>query len=146
MLSDVRTMARTRVLQDIHLQHGCTSRPFDKPTVLAQVIQPPETAPQKGPSRVGLAVLLGAGLLLVATWHKLTSRCSSEPQHMLGTGLACGTHVCCARGCLSALQKRVLPITTPSGDAIQAFFCCGTVPGSRDWLKTFNSMSVILNV
>lgn len=146
MLSNLHAMVRTRVLQDIHLQHGCTSRLFDKPTAFAQVIQPPEPAPQNGPSRMGLAVLLGAGLLLVATWHKLTSRCSSEPQRMLGTGLACGTHVCCARGCLSALHKRALPLTTPLGDTIQAFFRFGTVPGSRDWLKTFNSMSVILDV
>lgn len=107
VLSDGHTMPRTCVVQDSHLQHGCTSRLVDKPTAFAQVVQPPEPAPQKGPSRVGLAVLLGAGLLLVATWHKLTSRCSSQPQHMLGTGLACGIHVCCAGGCLSALQKRV---------------------------------------
>ena len=44
----------------------------------AQAVQaPPPPPPPQGPSRVGIAVLLGAGLLLLATWHKLTSRSSS---------------------------------------------------------------------
>lgn len=51
-------------------------------TCTLKVIQPPEPVPQKGPSRLGFAVLLGAGLLLVATWHKLTSRC-----HITAVGL-----------------------------------------------------------
>ena len=45
----------------------------------AQALQaPPPPQPPQGPSRVGIAVLLGAGLLLLATWHKLTSRSSAS--------------------------------------------------------------------
>lgn len=42
--------------------------------IYVQLVQAPEPASPTGPSKLGVAVLLGAGLLLVATWHKLTSR------------------------------------------------------------------------
>ena len=53
-----------------------------------QIVQLPEPANPQGPSRLGIAILLGAGLLLVATWHKLTSRCCCRP----GNRCSCPAH------------------------------------------------------
>ena len=79
MLDDLRSHTARHVLMfppGRNLSSG-SHRPLKAPLTwseTAQIVQIPEQPNPKGPSRLGFAVLLGAGLLLVATWHKLTSR------------------------------------------------------------------------
>ena len=46
---------------------------MDQQVIVPEV--PAQPAVRVGPSKLGVAILIGAAALLLATWHRLTSRC-----------------------------------------------------------------------